>query len=160
MMTTCHCCIIRCKSCKVTSLSHLDGNFTLICIRTLLESFKSNHSVKEDCKIELHVIGGFLDNKLSSTTLTLQIITAFAQLCEQIGISIYLETFCCSSFNNCQIQKPSKQINSPLIFGVGIFIQTGEIFPAIFTDDARVPLISAREACSFYQHFALRNIYK
>jgi len=163
MMTTCHTCIIRCSSSKYVSLAHFDGSETLQGVHDMLANYKrfksKEHRKGEEENITLHLVGGFLDNDSSSISLTEELLTGFAYYCDEFDIKITLETFACTSLNTRTLEKNGFTINSPIIFGVSMSVETGEIVPAQFVSAARSPFIDLRGAYCLFGGLHLRSLY-
>merc|ERR1739838_879508 len=122
--------------------------------------FKSKeHRKGEEENITLHLVGGFLDNDSSSISLTEELLTGFAYYCDEFDIKITLETFACTSLNTRTLEKNGFTINSPIIFGVSMSVETGEIVHAQFVSAARSLFIDLRGAYCLFGGLHLRSLY-
>ncbi|KAF8792398.1 Protein N-terminal asparagine amidohydrolase like protein [Argiope bruennichi] len=93
---------------------------------------------------ELHMIGGFLDPRHYSEELAIQLLYAF----HKQPLSIHLVTACICELNNSL----RGNINWPVIYGIGLNIKSGEIFPATFPDKGPdFPLRCARYFTGCYE---------
>ncbi|XP_054896802.1 protein N-terminal asparagine amidohydrolase isoform X2 [Poeciliopsis prolifica] len=122
--TTCHLVVLRHSGSGAVCLSHLDGSST----RTEVQlTMKAVTSLSNDCnegRFELHLVGGFDDDDKRSHKLSLNILAAFQKQKDHI----HLETCCITEMNNVV----DKGIHKPIVYGIGVNVKTGEVFPASF----------------------------
>lgn len=123
--TTCHIVVLRNTASGLTSLGHFDGYDTSNGIKSMIEAVTSG-SVEGSGKIELGLFGGFLDNQGTSEELAVSILEVIQNHHE----SIHLTSACMVGFNDTI----EKGLHKPIVFGVAVGIQDGEIFPATFED--------------------------
>ena len=123
--TTCHIVVLRNTATGLTSLGHFDGQDTSNGIKNMIEAVTSG-SAEGSGKIELGLFGGFLDNRGISEKLAISIL----EIIQNHRESIHLTSACMVGFNDTI----EKGLHKPIVFGVGVAIQDGEIFPATFQD--------------------------
>jgi len=125
--TTCHIVVLRHTGSGVTSLGHFDGDNTDKGLQMMVASV--NHLSKSACKsgrFELHLFGGFIDDNQTSQRLTTCILGAIQNQNEPI----HLCSACVTGFNDTV----ERGLHKPIIYGIGINIQDGEVYPALFLD--------------------------
>lgn len=109
----------------VVSVGHFDGKSTEKGIKAMIASvMQLSRSQSYNGRNELHLFGGFLDTKGTSSSLTISILEAVQK---QDGL-IHLCSACVTGFNNVVESGQHK----PIISGIGVSIQDGEIYPATF----------------------------
>nr|CAB3264466.1 protein N-terminal asparagine amidohydrolase [Phallusia mammillata] len=169
MMTTCHAAVLRCPVTGATSLGHFDGSSTKTGI---LEMILAVHSISlvtnpelancQERQLELHLVGGFNDDRQLSEDLSISLLNEFHRLevefCSQL--QIHLQTFCCSSMNTTTVACENDLIESPVIFGLGVNISSGHLFPLVFHENARQPGKVIRGVRTFHGHAKMVNMYR
>uniref|UniRef100_A0A8W8MQS3 Uncharacterized protein n=1 Tax=Magallana gigas TaxID=29159 RepID=A0A8W8MQS3_MAGGI len=100
-------------------------------------------------RMELHLFGGFRDDKGTSEGLSIKLLTAFNNLPEEI----HLQTACITDINNTK----KGSTNFPVIYGIVIHLNSGEIQKATFLD--RGPDQPIRSARHFTGSEEIINIY-
>ncbi|XP_013781050.1 protein N-terminal asparagine amidohydrolase-like [Limulus polyphemus] len=124
----------------VVALGHFDGSLVQEGVNSMVTEVKRmSSSSSSDGRLELHMIGGFLDDRGYSEQLVFDILDAFNSLSQNVS----LITCCVCELNNVKKRK----LNWPIIYGIGINIKNGELFPASFPD--RGPAISLRSSRHF-----------
>lgn len=109
----------------MVSIGHFDGKSTEKGIKAMIASvMQLSRSQSYNGRNELHLFGGFLDTKGISSSLTISILEAVQK---QDGL-IHLCSACVTGFNNVVESGQHK----PIISGIGVSIQDGEIYPATF----------------------------
>ncbi|XP_039216798.1 protein N-terminal asparagine amidohydrolase isoform X6 [Crotalus tigris] len=107
-------------------LTHCDGSDTETEVLLVINAVKVL-SPSTDCgRLELHLIGGFCDDRRLSQRLTSQLLRAFDRLLD----NVYLMTFCVTELND--LQENGRHL--PYIYGIAANVKTGEIFHATFPD--------------------------
>ncbi|XP_058959225.2 protein N-terminal asparagine amidohydrolase [Pocillopora verrucosa] len=124
--TTCHIVVLQNTGSGVVSLGHFDGRSTEEGIKGMIASVTNLSRSKCDAngRNELHLFGGFLDDRGISSGLTVSILEALQKQDEPI----HLCSACVTGFNNVVESGQHK----PIISGIGVSIQDGEIYPATF----------------------------
>jgi len=146
--TTCHIIIIRNQNSGKTALAHLDD----VCPNAL------DHVTKQVCdgsknnqgKIEIHIFGGYEDEKDTSEDLSLRLIRYLIR--SQFNFHI---GYCVIGCHNTGYgdDKAVKKYPRPKIYGVAVNVETGDIFPADFPDDSKGPDADLRHVrLSFRQY--------
>ena len=92
-----------------------------------------------DGRLELSLIGGYTDGKGLSHALT---VSALQALHKRGGAGAELDLVRCCVGELCTINRNG--IPWPMVYGVGVDVKTGHIFPATFTDKG--PDIDIRNA--------------
>ena len=123
--TTCHMVVLRHTGSGVISLGHFDGHDTSNGLKNMIASVTSSSEVNGG-KIVLHLFGGFLDDRNTSDRLT----TSILEVIQNQDEPIHLSSACVTGFNDTL----DKGLHKPRIYGVGVAVQGGEIFPATFAD--------------------------
>lgn len=124
-VTTCHIVVLRNTASGLTSLGHFDGYDTSNGIKSMIEAVTSG-SGEGSGKIELGLFGGFLDNQGTSEEVAVSIL----EVIQDHDESIHLTSACMVGFNDTI----EKGLHKPIVYGVAVGIQDGEIFPATFED--------------------------
>ncbi|KAM3827200.1 protein N-terminal asparagine amidohydrolase isoform 2-T3 [Vipera latastei] len=124
--TTCHFVVLRHTGSGAICLTHCDGSDTETEVMLMINAVKVL-SPSTDCgRLELHLIGGFCDDRRLSQRLTSQLLRAFDRLLD----NVYLMTFCVTELNDRQ----ENGRHLPYIYGIAANVKTGEIFHATFPD--------------------------
>ncbi|XP_038676638.1 protein N-terminal asparagine amidohydrolase [Scyliorhinus canicula] len=124
--TTCHIVVLRHTGSGATCLGHCDGSETEMTVSLMLNATKSLSVGCDSGRYEVHLIGGFIDERSLSHALTLELLKAFNRESE----NIHLETYCLTELNDVV----KKNVHWPVIYGIAINVKTGEIFHATFPD--------------------------
>ncbi|XP_043969587.1 protein N-terminal asparagine amidohydrolase isoform X2 [Gambusia affinis] len=122
--TTCHLVVLRHTGSGAVCLSHLDGSSTRTEVQLTMKAVTSLSNGCSEGRFELHLVGGFDDNDKRSHKLSLNILAAFQKQKDHI----HLETCCITEMNNVV----DKGIHKPIVYGIGVNVKTGEVFPASF----------------------------
>ncbi|XP_019644276.1 PREDICTED: protein N-terminal asparagine amidohydrolase-like isoform X1 [Branchiostoma belcheri] len=147
--TTCHIAVLRHTGCGVSCVAHFDGTGTREGIRGMMGYVgELSHNCTEG-RLELHLVGGFCDDRCMSEQLTVELIEEF----NRVKDNIYLKTACVSELNNVVKGK----VHWPIIYGLAVDVRSGEIFPAKFTDKG--PDQALRHARSYTGKHEMLNIY-
>ncbi|XP_070581190.1 protein N-terminal asparagine amidohydrolase-like isoform X2 [Ptychodera flava] len=105
--TTCHLTVLKHTGSGAVCVSHCDGSSVPEGVRDMIQEVTTLSQGKPG-HLELHVVGGFLDDKKTSEGLFLNIL------------------------NLNDVVKNG--IHWPIIYGIGVDMKTGEIFPASFAE--------------------------
>ncbi|KAM9817755.1 protein N-terminal asparagine amidohydrolase isoform X1 [Syngnathus typhle] len=122
--TTCHLVVLRHTGSGATCLAHCDGSNTYAEVPLLIKSVTSLNTCCHEGRLELHLVGGFEDEAMTSHELSLNILAAFQQLPDDI----HLQTCCITEMNDIVINA----VHRPAVYGVGVNVKTGKVFPANF----------------------------
>ncbi|XP_077305022.1 protein N-terminal asparagine amidohydrolase isoform X2 [Lithobates pipiens] len=122
--TTCHIVVLRHTGSGAICLAHCDGTDTENEVASIIEAINSLPNSTEG-RLELHIVGGFNDERQLSQRLSQQLLRAFDNQVQEI----HLVTFCVTDLNN----KKNDGIHLPIIYGI-VHVKTGEIFKAKFQD--------------------------
>ncbi|XP_038163251.1 protein N-terminal asparagine amidohydrolase [Cyprinodon tularosa] len=123
--TTCHLVVLRHTGSGAVCLAHCDDFRIWSQIARILKAVKSLSNVCNEGRFELHVVGGFDDDTKTSQKISLDILAAFQRQEEDI----HLETCCITEMNDVV----KEGIHRPIIYGIGVNVKTGEVFPASFS---------------------------
>ncbi|XP_060774888.1 protein N-terminal asparagine amidohydrolase [Neoarius graeffei] len=137
--TTCHLIVLRHTGSGATCLAHLDGSSTRTEVPLLVNAVMALSNPVKAGRLELHLIGGFDDDNKTSHNLSREILVAFQKQKEEI----HLETCCITDMNDVV----TDGIHRPIIYGIGVNVKTGEVFPAAFPHKG--PAEDLRSARSF-----------
>ncbi|CAK6962903.1 protein N-terminal asparagine amidohydrolase isoform X2 [Scomber scombrus] len=122
--TTCHLVVLRHTGSGAVCIAHCDGSSTWSEVPLLVKTVTSLSNVSKEGRLELHLVGGFNDESKTSHKLSLSILAAFQKQKEDI----HLETCCITEMNDVVVEGT----NRPVIYGIGVNVKTGEVFPASF----------------------------
>ncbi|XP_033647006.1 protein N-terminal asparagine amidohydrolase-like [Asterias rubens] len=145
--TTCHIVVLRHSGTGVTGLCHFDGCNTRQGVEDLVESVLKLGN--DGGSLELHVVGGFQDDKETSEKLSRELLSEFHKL----EVDVYLMTACISGLNNTV----KNGINYPIVYGIAVSVKTGAIFPASF--EYKGPDKALRSLRHFIGDTDVKNIY-
>ncbi|XP_047923065.1 protein N-terminal asparagine amidohydrolase isoform X2 [Anser cygnoides] len=109
-----------------TCLTHCDGSDTEAEVSLIMSSVKSFSNSADYGRLELHLVGGFNDDRQLSQKLTNQLLRAFDLQPDEV----HLVTFCVTELND----REEKDIHFPIIYGIAVNVKTAEIFPATFPE--------------------------
>ncbi|CAN9509844.1 unnamed protein product [Ophioblennius macclurei] len=123
--TTCHLVVLRHTGNGAVCVAHCDGSSTFSEVPLFVKAVTSLSRTCKDGRLELHLVGGFNDESKISHKLSLNILAAFHKQEEDI----HLETCCVTEMNDVVIDGTHR----PIIYGIGVNVKTGEVFPASFT---------------------------
>ncbi|KAJ8246032.1 hypothetical protein GJAV_G00262920 [Gymnothorax javanicus] len=137
--TTCHLVLLRHTGSGVACLAHCDGSSTWNEVPLIVKTVTSMSKQAEEGRLELHLVGGFDDDAKTSHSLSLSLLTAFQKQKEDI----HLVTCCITEMNDCV----TDGIHRPVVYGIGVNVKTGEVFPASFP--CRGPAEELRSARTF-----------
>ncbi|XP_020391199.2 protein N-terminal asparagine amidohydrolase isoform X1 [Rhincodon typus] len=124
--TTCHMVVLRHTGSGATSLGHCDGADTELTVSLMFNAVKSLSVGCDSGRYEVHLVGGFIDERSLSHRLTLELLEALNCQSE----NIHLETYCLTELNDVVKQN----IHWPVIYGIAVNVKTGDIFHATFPD--------------------------
>ncbi|XP_043945111.1 protein N-terminal asparagine amidohydrolase isoform X2 [Protopterus annectens] len=124
--TTCHLAVLRHTGNGVTCVAHFDELNIMMAVSSMVNAVKGFSAGCTDGCLELHLIGGFCDDRRMSKKISLQILEAFGKQQEDV----HLKTFCVTELNDVV----KNGIHWPIIYGIGVDVKTGEIFNASFPD--------------------------
>ncbi|KAG9334979.1 hypothetical protein JZ751_006202 [Albula glossodonta] len=119
--TTCHLVVVRHSGSGATCLAHCDGSNTWAEVPQLVKAVTSLSSQAKEGRLELHLIGGFDDESKTSQSLSLSLL----------------------ELNDIV----TDGIHRPVVYGVGVNVKTGEVFPASLP--TRGPAEELRSARTF-----------
>ncbi|XP_053132326.1 protein N-terminal asparagine amidohydrolase isoform X2 [Hemicordylus capensis] len=145
--TTCHLVVVRHTGSGAICLTHCDGSDTETEVLLITNAVKVLSPDTECGRLEVHLVGGFNDDRHLSQRLTNQLLRAFDRLQD----SIHLVTFCVTELND----RLDKGNHFPFIYGIAN-VKTGEVFHATFPD--RGPDEDLRSA-SILEGAKMVNIY-
>ncbi|XP_006001779.1 protein N-terminal asparagine amidohydrolase [Latimeria chalumnae] len=124
--TTCHLVVLRHTGSGAVCLAHCDGSDAVTEVSMMVSTVKSLSVASQSGRLELHLVGGFIDDRRLSQKLTLQLLGAFDCQLEDV----HLVTYCVTELNDVV----KKGVHWPIIYGIAVDITKGEIFPAAFPD--------------------------
>ncbi|XP_051567373.1 protein N-terminal asparagine amidohydrolase-like isoform X2 [Myxocyprinus asiaticus] len=137
--TTCHLVVLRHTGSGATCLAHCDGSSTWTEVPLIVNAVTSRSNLAKEGRLELHLVGGFDDDRKTSHALSLNILAAFQNHREEI----HLETCCITDMNDVI----KEGIHRPLVYGIGVNVKSGYVFPASFI--FRGPAEELRSARTF-----------
>ncbi|KAM3916099.1 protein N-terminal asparagine amidohydrolase [Leptodactylus fuscus] len=123
--TTCHIIVLRHTGSGATCLAHCDGSNSETEVEAIVQAVKSLTKTTEG-RLELHMVGGFNDQRQLSLKLSRELLKAFHKQADDV----HLVTFCVTDIND----KKENGIHLPIIYGIAVNVKTGEIYNAKFPD--------------------------
>ncbi|XP_067002297.1 protein N-terminal asparagine amidohydrolase [Anabrus simplex] len=124
--TTCIIVVLRHSGSGAVAMAHLDGCGTEDCVSTLVQRVQEAALGYPEGRLELQLVGGFSDARNYSETLFYNIMYAFHRQLVEIDL-----TLACVGELNTTVRN---NIHWPILYGVGMNVKTGELFPATFPD--------------------------
>ncbi|XP_035259546.1 protein N-terminal asparagine amidohydrolase isoform X1 [Anguilla anguilla] len=166
--TTCHLVLVRHTGSGAACLAHCDGSSTWSEVPLIVKAVTTLSSQTKEGRLELHLVGGFDDESNTSHSLSLSLLAAFQKQKEDIhlvtccitgALPFFLFSFECIYFlKACNLKGCSSAltelndiltegIHRPVVYGIGVNVKTGEVFPASFP--CRGPAEELRSARTF-----------
>lgn len=137
-MTTCIIVVVRHSGSGAAALAHLDGAGTEDAAVAMIQRVTELTLGYPEGRLELQLVGGYSDPRNYSEELFYTILSAFHKQPVEIDL-----TLCCVGELNTTVRGG---IHWPMIYGIGLNVKTGEIFPASFPDKGPdQPLRCARQ---------------
>ncbi|XP_040589494.1 protein N-terminal asparagine amidohydrolase isoform X3 [Mesocricetus auratus] len=151
--TTCHIVVLRHTGNGATCLTHCDGSDTKSEVPLIMSAIKSFSDHTECGRLEVHLVGGFSDDRQLSQKLTHQLLNS-----RRVGLLLGLHLMWCWNLNPGPLQEQSEfdkqdedihlvtlcvtELNDreenenhfPIIYGIAVNIKTAEIYRASFQD--------------------------
>uniref|UniRef100_A0A9L0IZI3 N-terminal asparagine amidase n=1 Tax=Equus asinus TaxID=9793 RepID=A0A9L0IZI3_EQUAS len=109
-----------------TCLTHCDGTDTKAEVPLIMNSIKSFSDHAQCGRLEVHLVGGFSDDRQLSQKLTHQLLSEF----DRQEDDIHLVTLCVTELND----REENENHFPIIYGIAVNIKTAEIYRASFQD--------------------------
>ncbi|KAK6632623.1 hypothetical protein RUM43_013391 [Polyplax serrata] len=136
--TTCIIVVLRHSGSGAVGIAHLDGVGTEEGVQSMVQRVQQLALGYPEGRLELQMIGGFTNNRRNySEELFGSIMHAF----HKQPMEVDLTTACVGELNTTI----RGGIHWPIIYGIGVNVKTGEIFPATFPDKGPDPALrSAR----------------
>lgn len=135
--TTCHIAVLRHTGSGAMSLIHFDGCSIVKGLETMVAIVHNLTENLSQGRLELHLVGGFLDHKENSHKVSNKVLNAVCQSPH----AIHLVTACITHHNTVYRNKTP----FPAIYGLAVNVLTGELYPASFPDKGPdLPLRGAR----------------
>uniref|UniRef100_A0A7N8XAB2 N-terminal asparagine amidase n=1 Tax=Mastacembelus armatus TaxID=205130 RepID=A0A7N8XAB2_9TELE len=122
--TTCHLVVLQHTGSGAVCLAHCDGSSTWSEVPLLVKAVTSLGNASKEGRLELHLVGGFSDDAKTSHKLSLNILGSSSLSC--------LVSHCNVTLTELSFEKLKNAF--PLyIYGIGVNVKTGDVFPASFT---------------------------
>lgn len=147
--TTCIIVVVRHSGSGAVALAHLDGNGIDEAVTTMVARVQELALGYPEGRIELQLIGGFRDLQGYGEDIFSSVMQSF----HKHHLEIDLTQACVGELNTIL----RGDTNWPIIYGVGVNIKTGEIFPASYPD--RGPDQQLRTARNFTGAHSVLDIY-
>ncbi|XP_054762807.2 protein N-terminal asparagine amidohydrolase-like [Lytechinus pictus] len=147
--TTCHIIVLRHSGSGATALAHLDGHGIEGGIANMLASILTLSTGCSEGRLELHIFGGFCDSRGESVEISANVFSIFHKCVHDI----HLVTACMSELNDTV----KDGIHWPILYGVAVNVNSGEIFPASFADKG--PDKPLRSVYTLFGNHHMRNVY-
>ena len=143
--TTCHIMALRSTSADskeaMASLTHIDSDQYESCVREMIQAHKRHHGVNKAIDMDIHVMGGFVDEEGHSQKISNWLMHLLADIAaeEAASIQMTLKTCAISSMNDNGFQCPVGR-------GMAIHLTTGRVFLAKASTKVLGPHIALRNA--------------
>lgn len=147
--TTCIIVVVRHTGSGAVALAHLDGTGTDEAVCTMTQRVQELALGYPEGRIELQLVGGYSDANNYSEELFYNLMNSFHKQPVEVDL-----TLACVGQLNTTIRGG---IPWPLVYGIGVNIKTGEIFPATFPDKG--PEACLRSAKNLTGHPEVLDIY-
>ncbi|XP_043066774.1 protein N-terminal asparagine amidohydrolase isoform X2 [Drosophila bipectinata] len=147
--TTCIIVVVRHSGSGAVAMGHFDGSGVDEAVCTMVSRVQELAVGYPEGRIELQLIGGYRDAKGYGEDVFYSIMQSF----HNHLLEIDLTQACVGELNTMM----RGEINCPIIYGVGVNIKTGEIFPATFPD--RGPDRELRDARIFMGAQSVLDVY-
>ncbi|XP_017839964.1 protein N-terminal asparagine amidohydrolase isoform X2 [Drosophila busckii] len=147
--TTCIIVVVRHSGSGAVALAHFDGSGVDEAVCTMMSRVQELALGYPEGRIELQLIGGYRDSQGYGEDVFYSIMQSF----HKHHLEIDLTQACVGELNTML----RGEINCPIIYGVGVNIKTGEIFPASFAD--RGPDRQLRDARIFMGSQTVLDVY-
>lgn len=125
-ITTCIIVVVKHSGSGAAALAHLDGVGTEDAAATMVQRVTELALGFPEGRLELQLVGGYSDPRNYSEELFCNILSAFHKQPLEIDL-----TLCCVGELNTTVRGG---IHCPVIYGIGLNVKAGEIFPATFPD--------------------------
>ncbi|XP_076172121.1 N-terminal amidohydrolase 1 [Ptiloglossa arizonensis] len=125
-MTTCIIVVLKHSGSGAAAFAHLDGAGTEEAAAAMVQRVTELAISFPEGRLELQLVGGYSDPRNYSEELFCNILSAFHKQRMEIDL-----TLCCVGELNTTVRGG---IHWPVIYGIGLNMKTGEIFPATFPD--------------------------
>ncbi|KAH0506201.1 Protein N-terminal asparagine amidohydrolase [Microtus ochrogaster] len=112
--TTCHIVVLRHTGNGATCLTHCDGTDTKAEVPLIMSSIKSFSDHAQCGRLEVHLVGGFSDDRQLSQKLTHQLLSEF----DKQDDDIHLVTLCVTELND----REENENHFPIIYGIGMVV--------------------------------------
>ncbi|XP_063573275.1 protein N-terminal asparagine amidohydrolase-like isoform X2 [Pongo abelii] len=124
--TTCHIVVLRHTGNGATCLTRCDRTDTKAEVPLIMNSIKSFSDHAQCGRLEVHLVGGFSDDRQLSQKLTHQLLSEF----DRQEDDIHLVTLRVTELND----REENENHFPIIYGIAVNIKTAEIYRASFQD--------------------------
>ncbi|TMW42308.1 hypothetical protein DOY81_012612 [Sarcophaga bullata] len=146
--TTCIIVVVRHSGSGAVALAHFDGTGIDEAVCTMVARVQELALGYPEGRIELQLIGGYRDPQSYGEEVFFNIMQSF----HKHHLEIDLTQACVGELNTIL----RGDINCPIIYGIGVNIKTGEIFPATFPE--RGPDRELRDARNFMGSQTVNNL--
>ncbi|CAB3999293.1 N-terminal asparagine amidohydrolase, partial [Paramuricea clavata] len=119
--TTCQIVVLRHKGTGACSLAHFDGSGIPKALAAMVETLKEHAQNHGEHRIEMYIVGGFLDSRNISEDVFMQILRGAYKL----AVDIDLLCACVCQLNDTMLN--GKHV--PSIYGIGVVVSSGEVVP-------------------------------
>ncbi|CAB4025700.1 N-terminal asparagine amidohydrolase, partial [Paramuricea clavata] len=103
------------------SLAHFDGSGIPKALAAMVETLKEHAQNHREHRIEMYIVGGFLDSRNISEDVFMQILRGTYKL----AVDIDLLCACVCQLNDTMLN--GKHV--PRIYGIGVVVSSGEVVP-------------------------------
>jgi len=148
--TTCHIVVFRQKNSGKTALVHLDDVNSNALDHVTKQVCDDKNENSENNVIEIHIFGGYEDENDTSEDLSLRLLKYLIRSEYNFHVG-----YCVIGSHNTGYgdEKSKKKYPRPIIYGVAVDVESGDIFPADFPDDSKGPDAELRRVrLSFRQY--------
>jgi hypothetical protein len=123
----------------LASIAHIDQPAYTSCIQSMVDTHKRHHGVVNKIRLEVHLVGGFNDERGSSQELTEHLLHVLALIDrqERQHIDIVMKTCCVSDLND-------DGTGAPIGRGLAINVEGGDVFLASVDETVAGPAVILR----------------
>ncbi|XP_015511689.1 protein N-terminal asparagine amidohydrolase [Neodiprion pinetum] len=125
-VTSCIIVVLKHSGSGAVALAHLDGTGTEDAAAAMIQKVTELAIGFLEGRLELQLVGGYSDPRNCSEDIFYNILCAFHKQPVEVDL-----TLCCIGEVNTTVRGG---IHWPVIYGIGVDVKTGEIFPANFPD--------------------------
>ncbi|CAG9857948.1 unnamed protein product [Phyllotreta striolata] len=125
--TTCIIIVLRHSGSGAVALGHFDGSETKEGVVAVIQKLRGLSLARSEGRLELQLIGAYENESSSSEEVFRGIIQAFHEYPDGIHLTLACVGKVITIYDD-------KKVPKPIIYGIGIRVKSGEMFPATYPD--------------------------